>query len=87
MAAGRPVVAYDGGGVPEMVVDGETGRLCRSGDIDGLRRALVDLAGDKALRDRLGGAGRNRAREVFSVKRHLDRMESVFQSVASTGDL
>jgi glycosyltransferase involved in cell wall biosynthesis len=87
MAAGRPVVAYDGGGVPEMVVDGETGRLCRSGDIDGLRRALVDLAGDEALRDRLGGAGRNRAREVFSVKRHLDRMESVFQSVASTGDL
>ncbi len=36
MAVGKPVVAYDGGGVPEMVVDGETGVLCASGDVDGL---------------------------------------------------
>jgi glycosyltransferase involved in cell wall biosynthesis len=83
MAAGLPVVAYDGGGVPEMVVHGETGLLCSPGDVDGLGRALVELAGDESLRHRLGEAGRARARQFFSVKRHLDRMESVFQSAVS----
>jgi glycosyltransferase involved in cell wall biosynthesis len=83
MAAGRPVVAYDGGGVPEMVVHGETGLLCSPGDVDGLGRALVELVGNQSLRDRLGEAGRARARQFFGVKRHLDRMESVFQSAVS----
>ena len=34
MAAGRPVVGYQTGGVPEMVVDGETGFLVEPGDVD-----------------------------------------------------
>ncbi len=37
MAVGRPVVGFDGGGVPEMVVDGETGVLCASGDVESLQ--------------------------------------------------
>ncbi|MBT8461676.1 MAG: glycosyltransferase family 4 protein [Gemmatimonadetes bacterium] len=83
MAAGRTVVAYDNGGVPEMVVDGETGVLCRPGDIDGLTRVVVELAADAALRQRFGEAGRIRARELFSIDRHVDSVESVLQAAAS----
>jgi glycosyltransferase involved in cell wall biosynthesis len=83
MAAARPVVAYDNGGVPEMVVDGETGRLCRPGDVGELTRKLLELAGDGDLRVRFGEAGKMRARELFSVECHVDRMESVLESAAS----
>jgi glycosyltransferase involved in cell wall biosynthesis len=81
MSFGLPVVAYDGGGVPEMVSDGETGLLNRTGDVDGLVRAMLELAEDEDLRRRFGEAGRQRSRRLFSVARHVDRMETVFESV------
>jgi glycosyltransferase involved in cell wall biosynthesis len=80
MAAGRPVAAYEGGGVPEMVVDGETGLLCEPGKVDELSSAMVRLAGDEELRRRMAEAGVRRANEFFSVKRHLDRMEAVLET-------
>ena len=83
MAAGRPVVAYDAGGVPEMVVDGETGMLCQPGEVEDLSRAIVEMAANEALRNRLGEAGRRRARELFSVALHVERMEAVLEAVAS----
>ena len=82
MAVGKPVAGYAGGGVPEMVVDGETGLLCASGDVDGLAAAFGRLAGDDDLRRRMGEAGRLRAREFFSVDRHVDRMEAVLRAAA-----
>jgi len=84
MVVGKPVVAYQDGGVPEMVVDAETGLLCQPGDVEGLTRAILELAGDKALRDRLGEAGRERARELFSVERHVHRMEQVLRESMSS---
>jgi glycosyltransferase involved in cell wall biosynthesis len=84
MASGRPVVAYGGGGVPEMVVDGETGLLCASGHVDGLSSAMGRLAADEGLRRQMGAAGERRARELFSVERHLDRMETVLEAGASS---
>jgi len=82
MAAGRPVIGYRGGGVPEMVVDGETGLLLDSGDVDGLAAAMVSLARDPSLRARLGEAGRDRAVRLFTVDRHVGRMEEVLSRVA-----
>ena len=81
MAVGLPVVAYDGGGVPEMVVAGETGVVLPSGDVEGLGAAMLELAGDGELRRCLGDAGCRRARRLFSVERHLDRMETVLREV------
>jgi glycosyltransferase involved in cell wall biosynthesis len=83
MAAGRPVVAYKDGGVSEMVADGETGLLCRRGEVRDLTRAILELAGDEALRGRLGEAGRKRARDLFSVALHVERMEAVLEASRS----
>jgi glycosyltransferase involved in cell wall biosynthesis len=84
MAASRPVLAYSGGGVPEMVVDGTTGLMVPSGDVDGLARGLVRLARSQDLRARLGAAGRDRAVRHFSIERHLARMEKVLIDVAGS---
>ena len=68
MAAGLPVVASRVGGVPEQVVDGETGILVDPGDPKPLAAALKRLTGDPALRRRLGAAGRARAEERFDLE-------------------
>ena len=65
MAAGLPVVASRVGGVPELVVDGETGLLVAPGDVEELAAALERLIADTELRQRLGAAGRARARQEF----------------------
>jgi glycosyltransferase involved in cell wall biosynthesis len=68
MAAGLPVVASRVGGVPEQVVDGETGLLVDAGDVEDLAEALARLVGDGELRRRLGAAGRARAEAAFDLE-------------------
>ena len=61
MAAGKAVIASRVGGVPEIVLDNETGLLVPSGDVPALAAALTRLAADPALRQRSGDAGHARA--------------------------
>jgi glycosyltransferase involved in cell wall biosynthesis len=65
MAAGLPVVSTRVGGVPEVVEEGRTGLLAPSGDAAALAGQVVRLAGDAALRQRMGHFGRDRARALF----------------------
>ena len=60
-AHGLPVIAHAIGGVPEAVLEGETGLLVAPGDSAALTAAFARLLGDPALRRRLGAAGRARA--------------------------
>jgi glycosyltransferase involved in cell wall biosynthesis len=69
MAAGLPVVSSRVGGVPELVVDGETGLLVPPGDPAAMSAALGRLVADADLRRRLGAAGRERAERCFDVRR------------------
>jgi len=85
MAVGLPVVAYDGGGVTEMVVAGETGVVLPSGDVGGLGAAMLKLAGDGEMRRHLGDAGHQRALRLFGVDEHVDRMEEALLSAAASG--
>ena len=61
MACGRPVVATTMGGIPEVVIAGETGLLVPPGDPVALAAAFERLVDDAGLRRRLGRAGRERA--------------------------
>jgi glycosyltransferase involved in cell wall biosynthesis len=76
MAAGLPVVASRVGGVPELVLEGETGLLVEPGEPDELGAALQRLVRDRQLRRRLGAAGRARVEERFDVdafrRAHVD---------------
>ena len=83
MAAARPVVAYDTGGVAEMVVEGETGFMVASGDEHGFAERILRLAGDADLRLRFGSAAARRAQADFSLTTHVDRMERVLTEAAA----
>ena len=63
MAYARPVIATAVGGLPDAVVDGETGLLVPPGDLAALRSALERLLGDADLRTRLGTNARRFAEE------------------------
>jgi glycosyltransferase involved in cell wall biosynthesis len=66
-AAGRPIVATDVPGCREVVRDGYEGCLVPFGDIDATAQALVRLAGDRALRLRLGAAAHARFEQRFTL--------------------
>jgi glycosyltransferase involved in cell wall biosynthesis len=73
MLSGLPVVAGNVGGATEEVVAEETGLLITPGDASVLASALGRLAGDAALRARMGAAGRRRAVECFDEAKVLAR--------------
>lgn len=78
MGAGRPVVASRTGGLPEVVVHGETGLLVAPGDEAALAAALARILEDAALQEAMGAAGRRRARE-FSEARVVPRLEEIYE--------
>lgn len=67
MASGRPVVATRVGGNPELVADGENGRLCDSGDVEGVAAAIRSYLESPEQRASHGQSGRRRAVECFSL--------------------
>ena len=69
MAAGRPVVAYDGGTPARLVVHGETGFVVPRGDVAAAAEALEALARDPARLLAMGRAGRERARRLVAEDR------------------
>ena len=66
MAAGLPVIAVRAGGPAEILVDGETGLLYPSGDVDALASLLRRLADDVELRSRLGDQAREAVVDVLA---------------------
>jgi glycosyltransferase involved in cell wall biosynthesis len=83
MAAGLPVVATRVGGIPDIVIEGETGQLVPVGDGAALGAVLNRLVGDAALRHELGQAGRRRAVEQFNARRNAERIVGLAASLAS----
>jgi glycosyltransferase involved in cell wall biosynthesis len=80
MAHGKPVVAGAVGGLLDLVVDGETGRLVPPRDRSALRAALEELLHDPDLRRRLGAAARARAAS-FEWSRVVPRLLAVYERV------
>ena len=73
MLTGLPVVATDIRGPREQVIDGETGFLVPPMEVGPLARALARLAGDPALRARLGDAGLRQALDKYDEERVVAR--------------
>lgn len=74
MAAGLPVVATRLTGIPELVVDGETGRLVEPGDAEGLATAVSELLANPDRASRLGAAAQEKIRAEFSLEACVRRL-------------
>jgi colanic acid/amylovoran biosynthesis glycosyltransferase len=70
MATGLPVVSTRIGGIPEMVIDNETGFLVRPDDPMALADAIEKVVNDRSLGQKLGHAGHGRAQKLFSIEKN-----------------
>jgi glycosyltransferase involved in cell wall biosynthesis len=80
MSCGLPVVASRLSGIPELVEDGVSGLLAEPGSPDGIADALMRLAHDPELRDRLGRAGRERVVADFDIRVNARRLAARFEA-------
>lgn len=80
-AAGRPVIATGVAALPEVVANGETGVLVDPDSLEALTDALIALAADAPLRERLGANGRERAAKCFSIDAMVDGTLAVYREV------
>jgi glycosyltransferase involved in cell wall biosynthesis len=79
MARGLPVVATQVGGNPELVADGETGRLVPPRDPAALAQALLAVGADPAAGRGMGKAGRQRVERDFDVRRMVADYEELYR--------
>jgi glycosyltransferase involved in cell wall biosynthesis len=82
MAAGRPVVATDVGGVRDAVSNGVSGLLVLSGDEAALAGAIARLRDDPVLADAMGRAGRKAAMDRFSQEVVLNQLTALYEELA-----
>jgi glycosyltransferase involved in cell wall biosynthesis len=81
MAHALPVVATRAGGIPDKVVDGETGWLVEPGDVDGLATRLRDVARDPHAARAAGRRGQERVRRSFSSAVLIERTLAVYEAL------
>jgi glycosyltransferase involved in cell wall biosynthesis len=81
MAAGTPVIATRGGGVTEIVTDGETGLLVPPDDVDAMAAAIERMLETSGVRISMGKRGRERVIHSFSAKQHASAIERVYETI------
>lgn len=81
MACGVPVVATNVGGIPEVVIDGETGYLRPAGNPDELANAVLELLASSERRASFVRNGLSSVSKSFSVKAHLDAIVPIYSDL------
>ena len=79
-----PVVATEGGGIPEVVRHGRTGVLVEQADPDAVGRAVVELLGDGDRRRTTGNPGRELVANCFSLTKQVAQVQALYDELLST---
>ena len=82
MAAGKPVIATSGGGVPEIIIDSATGILVPMKDHIALEKAIIEMLNSPEKRKELGHAGRKRVEGLFTIDRFVQNMSEQYLDLA-----
>ena len=81
MGAGMPVVATEVAGIPEIVVDGETGWLVPAGNSLALATALVDVFADRSRATKIGSAAREYVLPRFGVDGYVNSVVGIYDEL------
>jgi glycosyltransferase involved in cell wall biosynthesis len=81
LACGRPVVAYDSGGIGDWLAHGETGYLVGHGDVPDLARRIAALLEDDASVSAMGSAGIARVERLYRAPSHVDALVGHYRAV------
>lgn len=84
MAAGKPVIAPNAGGIPEIVENGVTGLLFEAGDIDSLTQMLLYAAENTEMLAEMGERGQERVNVHFTADHHVSAIENLYDKLLDT---
>jgi glycosyltransferase involved in cell wall biosynthesis len=85
MVAGKPVVATNGGGVPEIVLHGVTGLLVPMGDASAMAAAIMHLLAHPEMARAMGQAGRERFEKHFTIEHTARKVQAVYEEMEEMG--
>ena len=83
MALAKPVIATNGGGIPEIVEDGRTGLLVPMGDPLSMADAITQILNNPAQAAEMGKLGRQRVIDHFTIQRTTTQLQQLFQEMLS----
>jgi glycosyltransferase involved in cell wall biosynthesis len=86
LAAGKPVVATNAGGIPEIIVHRENGLLVPPGDVADMADAICCLLGEPDLARSLAARGRARVAQLFTIQRTARQVEKVYATLLGLPD-
>lgn len=81
LIAGRPVISYDIDGAREVTIDNETGFLVPPGDTNRLSQRLIEVVSDRAGRERMGAAGRDRFTDRFRHQTMTREIRALYEEI------
>ena len=79
-AAGLPVISTKHAGIPDVIIDGETGLLIEEHDVEGMAKNMIKLLNNPNLAKKLGDAGRKRIKENFTMDKHISTIQKLIDS-------
>ncbi len=79
MAFGKPVVAYDSGGINEWLMDNETGFIVKRGDIRGLVNKISQILTDRQLAEKMGKRGMDRVQKYYRHDQYMKKLISTYE--------
>jgi glycosyltransferase involved in cell wall biosynthesis len=79
-AAGLPVISTFHAGIPDVVINEETGLLVEENDVEGMANNMIRILKEENLAQKLGNAGRERVKGNFAMERHLKILEKEIEN-------
>lgn len=86
MACGRPVVAFDSGGIRDWLADGDTGFLVERGNVRALATRIEQLLADDPLVEAMGECAMRRVGHLYRPEAHLSQLVALYEAVGAAGD-
>lgn len=78
-AAALPVISTKHAGIPDVVVEGESGFLVNEHDVDQMSKAMCELLSDKSKAISFGKNGRKRIKEHFTLAKHIGEIDQLIE--------
>ena len=78
-AAGIPVISTNHAGIPDVVINNETGYLVDEHDVNTMATKMIDLLNDKEKASKMGQASKQRIQDHFSMQKHIDTLNILIQ--------
>lgn len=80
-AAGLPVIATIHAGIPDVIIDGQTGFLVEQHDVDAMAQKMLQILENKSFAQQMGKKGKERIKANFSQERHMGVIDQLIKKV------